>query len=147
MMKRRLWLCTCLAAVAISVVAQDAPQILEKVVYPVKGEDGRKEGEIRGERATVSSEGLVHIEGLVWEAYNSDNSLQMVVTTPECRYNTKSKIISSYSDVKVERHKVVMTGTGYICDIRKKKLIIVDNAKVVLRGMALWRQKPASEEQ
>jgi LPS export ABC transporter protein LptC len=125
----------------------EAPQILDDVVYPLKGEDGRKEGEIRGKRATVSSEGLVHIEGLVWEAYNSDNSLQMIVTTPECRYNTKSKILSSYSDVKVERHRAVMTGTGYICDIQKKKLIIVDNAKVVLRGMGLWKLKKNSEEQ
>jgi len=127
--------------------AEEAPQILIDVVYPLKGEDGKKDGEIRADRATVSSEGLVHIEGVTWEAYNSDSSLQMIVTTPECRYNTKSKILSSYSDVKVERHRAVMTGTGYICDIQKKKLIIVDNAKVVLRDMGLWKPKKTSEEQ
>jgi LPS export ABC transporter protein LptC len=146
-MNRRLKLFIVAAALTTSLVAEEAPQILEKVVYPLKGDDGRKEGEIRGERATVSSEGLVHIEGLVWEAYSSDDSIQMIVTTPECRYNTKTKVISSYSDVKIERHKAVMTGTGYICDIKKRKLTIVNNAKVVLRGMELWRQKTTSEEQ
>ena len=62
----------------------------------------------------------------------------MTITTEKCRYNARAGVISSYGDIRIERGGLIITGTGYICDVKRRKFAIVSESRVVIKDQELW---------
>lgn len=135
----------CLAVCARAMAADEKAQVLEGFVYPIKDASGAKVGELRGARATVGEKGMINVQELEWvSAVATGDTLR--VTTPRCRFNPETKVISSYSEIAIEKGGMRMTGTGYVCDVQSKRLVIVDNARVEFDNIELWSRHASKKE-
>lgn len=114
-------------------------QVLKNLRYPIKDAEGRKTGELVGDEFRMGGGGPVEVKGLRWTMIRPDGN-DLVVTSEACRYNADDGVISSEASIRIDRGDVVMTGDGYVCDLKQERLVILNNARVVIRGKELWER-------
>ena len=129
-----------LLGAAVWVLAQ-GEQVLTDFRYPVKDKDGRVKADLIARAFRIPTNGLVRVEGLEWRVRAGEGTIPMVVTSDRCRFNRESNVIASDASIRIERGDTVMTGTGYICDLTGSSFTLLNDARVELRGVSLWRKK------
>lgn len=100
---------------------------------PRYNEDGQLEAILFGDRATAVSDHLVDITNLRIETLSGDE-VDMRATAPICRFDQRSGVATSESDIRITRNNVVITGQGFRWDAATARFEIHRNARVVIRG-------------
>ena len=89
-----------------------------------------------GDAAVILPDGRVDITELRMEFYSgttSNRQTEMRVNSPRCVYNRNSGSATSDAPVRLARDNMVVTGTGFEWNNRKQRLVIFQDAKVVLK--------------
>ncbi len=109
---------------------------------PDMDETGRVRGEIFGDSARVPEEGLIDIANMRLLIYGANGSVELRVTSPHCAYNRERSIAGSKSSVLIENKDFILSGEGYLCHLRRQRLEIANQARLVLRSMHDATDKP-----
>lgn len=89
-----------------------------------------------GDAATILTDGRVDITELRMEFYSgaaSNRQTEMRVTSPRCVYNRNSGSATSDAPVRIARDNMVVTGIGFEWNNKDQRLVILRDAKVVLK--------------
>ena len=89
-----------------------------------------------GDAAVILPDGRVNITELRMEFYSgtaSNRQTEMRVNSPRCVYNRNSGSATSDAPVRLARDNMVVTGTGFEWNNRRQRLVIFQDAKVVLK--------------
>ena len=103
---------------------------------PSYDSDNNLTSQLFGDAATILPDGRVDITELRLEFYSgsaSNRLTEMRVTSPRCMYNRNSGSATSDAPVRLARENMVITGTGFEWNNRKQRLVIMQDAKVVLK--------------
>lgn len=119
-------------------VAPLAPQNQQVTGFRVPSYDAKNNltSQMFGDAATILTDGRVDITELRMEFYSgsaSNRQTEMRVTAPRCVYNRNSGSATSDAPVRIARDNMVVTGTGFEWNNRDQRLVILKDAKVVLK--------------
>jgi hypothetical protein len=127
---------SCLLAAA-AVWAQNEPVTITEFDVPEYDEEGNMTSRIRGDTATVMTDGFIQVNGLTMEIYkegDTNRTVEMRIASPRCLMHRDKKAAVSDSDVRIARDNMVVTGRGFVWNNNQEKLTILTNARVVIRG-------------
>ena len=114
------------------------PQNQQVTGFRVPSYDARNNltSQMFGDTATILTDGRVDITELRMEFYSgtvSNRQTEMRVTSPRCVYNRNSGAATSSAPVRIARDNMVVTGTGFEWSNKDQRLVILNDAKVVLK--------------
>ncbi len=104
---------------------------------PSYNEEGEMTSMLYGEYAQIMPDGMIQIEGLNVEFFRNregEKSTDMNVTAPNCFFSRDRGMAVSDDDVRIARESMVVTGKGFVWDNNRERLVIMDEAKVVLKN-------------
>lgn len=113
-------------------------QIGKNITYPLRNTKGILLGVINAREMRMRADGIIDIKDLVWETQDADGR-PVLIEASACRINNKQKVISSESDVVVKRDNMKIEGRGYICELDTRRLIILNDVRVVLLDLKLLK--------
>ena len=127
----------------VSALAQQAvnkPPVQNKKItgfrVPSYDDKNNLTSQMFGDAAMILPDGRVDITELRMEFYSgtaSNRQTEMRVNSPRCVYNRNSGSATSDAPVRLARDNMVITGTGFEWNNRKQRLVIFQDAKVVLK--------------
>lgn len=109
-------------------------QTLAGFSVPEYDKNGNMTSQLFGDFAEFLPSGKVKITNLKIEFYDG-KEVEMRVTAPQCDYDQKDKTADSDSSVRIARGNMIVTGVGFEWDAKNEKLIIHNEAKVVLKNV------------
>lgn len=125
-------------ASAQKAVTPMTPQNQQVTGFRVPSYDARNNltSQMFGDTATILTDGRVDITELRMEFYSgatSNRQTEMRVTSPRCVYNRNSGSATSAAPVRIARDNMVVTGMGFEWNNKDQRLVILGDAKVVLK--------------
>jgi len=118
---------------------QGEGQVANNFTYPLRNADGSLIGVIKGRKMNMRKDGIMHVKDLTWETQDADGHA-IVVESSSCRINNKQKVISSEGDVVLKRGKMTIAGRGYICELDSRRLIILNDVRVVMNDLTFLKR-------
>ena len=114
------------------------PQNQQVTGFRVPSYDARNNltSQMFGDTATILTDGRVDITELRMEFYSgtaSNRQTEMRVTSPRCVYNRNTGSATSAAPVRIARDNMVVTGQGFEWSNKDQRLVILGDAKVVLK--------------
>lgn len=114
------------------------PQNQQVTGFRVPSYDARNNltSQMFGDTATILTDGRVDITDLRMEFYSgtaSNRQTEMRVTSPRCIYNRNTGSATSAAPVRIARDNMVVTGIGFEWNNKDQRLVILGDAKVVLK--------------
>ena len=129
-------LCCALTAVPIqSGMAADQPgegMTLSQFRMRQTDESGRPEWQLEGREAEVD-EIMVEMKDVNLHVYRK-NKADLYITSPACRYNRTTKVISGAGKVHAETKGLVVDGHGYRMLAEQRRLFIDRDGRMVIRN-------------
>ena len=117
---------------------QGGGQVANNFTYPLRNADGSLIGVIKGRKMQMRKDGIMDVKDLTWETQDADGN-PILVESSFCRINNKQKVISSEKDVVVKRGKMTISGRGYICELDSRRLIILNDVRVVMDDLTFLK--------
>jgi len=96
-------------------------------------EDGRIKTQLIAGLAKVPPQGDIEASDVRVEFYRENGDSEARMFVEECRYMRTAGMVTSESNVRMEREDIVITGTGLEWNAKEQIVKILDNAKVVLK--------------
>ena len=132
----RLWTSAVLIGVALAgarpTSAGDADMPIKNMRLPLdRYDDGKIKMQLVAAQAKVPPEGEILAKQVRLEFYKDDR-IDALMTTDECRYDRVKGTAKSESQIRIEQAGVLITGTGFECNMQDQTMKILHNAKVVL---------------
>jgi lipopolysaccharide export system protein LptA len=114
----------------VAAVAQEAGMEISGFRVPEYDEQGQMTSQLFGDHAELGKDGVVKIEGVRVELYRN-GEVFITVISPGCFYNQKSREVRSDEVVSAESDGIRVTGSGYLLDVEKRTVQVLDNSRVV----------------
>ena len=127
------------AALAGAVLASALPASAGDDAMPIKDlrlpleryDDGKIKTQLVAGQARVPAQGDIEAKEVRVEFYK-DEAVDALMLAEDCRYNRTEGTARSGSQVRIEREGVVITGTGFECNIKDQTVKILSDVRVVL---------------
>jgi hypothetical protein len=110
-------------------------QVSRAFKVPELDAQGNLKSMLMGDQARMAPGKPVEIKGLNIEFYDTDKTVRMRVTSPECVFNDRTGLATSTRDVKIEGDAYTITGTGFEYQTKEEIMAIHANARVELRNL------------
>ena len=111
---------------------------IENFRVPDFDANGVMKSEIFGERAKPLTNDMIRITGLRIVMYKN-KAVDVVLTSAHCTEDRKTRNAFSNDEVKIERGKEVINGTGFRWESEKQRIEILNKFHMVMVGnVKLW---------
>ena len=110
-------------------------QVITGFRVPEYDEQGKMKNQLFGDYAKIPVTGPIELQQLKYEIYGTGTQAEMRITAPLCFYDRERGAAHSDGAVRIAREDMVITGVGFDFNRYDERMVIHNQAKVVLKGM------------
>ena len=109
-------------------------QVITDFRVPEYDDQGKLKNVLRGDYVTIPNSGPIEVHQLKYEVFGTSTQAELNITAPLCFYDRERGTATSTGAVRIARSDMIITGTGFDFDRRTERMVIRNQARVVLKG-------------